>query len=56
MEFIEYPDSEMMMMNLANRIAGALKACMLTAGPHPREGAPRSFQNSLDRNGPSRIG
>ena len=28
MEFIEYPDSEMMMMDLANRIAGALKACL----------------------------
>lgn len=28
MEFVEYPDREMMMMDLANRIAGELKSCL----------------------------
>ena len=29
MEFIEYPDREMMMIDLANRIAGELNTCLL---------------------------
>ena len=32
MNFIEYPDAEMMMMDLANRLAGELKQCLLV---HP---------------------